>query len=49
MNGQRLYINGALYTSSSASTIYSASTAPDFLTFGNMLLGAGFCVNPSTV
>jgi hypothetical protein len=47
-NGQRLYINGALYTSSSASTIYSASETSDFLTFGNMLSGTG-CVNPSTV
>lgn len=48
-NGQRLYINGVLYTSSSASTIYQASENPNYLTFGNMLLGVGICVNPTPV
>lgn len=46
-NGQRLYINGALYTSSASSTIYTASGAPDYLTIGNMLSGGG-CYNPGS-
>jgi len=48
-NGQRLYINGILSTFSSASTIYAASGVPNFLTFGNMLMGTGACINPSPV
>jgi hypothetical protein len=48
INGQRLYINGALYAASSASTIYAASQQPDFFTFGNILTGTA-CANPSTV
>jgi hypothetical protein len=48
-NGERLYINGALYTFSSASTSYSASGVPNFLNFGNMLMSTPICANPSTV
>lgn len=44
-----MYINGVLYTSSSASTIYTASGVSNYLTFGNMLAGAGLCYNPSSV
>ena len=47
-NGQRLYINGILYSSSSASTQYGASQVTDYLTFGNMLTGT-YCANPSTI
>jgi hypothetical protein len=44
-NGQRLYINGALFSSMPSSTIYTASETPLYVTVGNMLSG-GFCYNP---
>ena len=48
INGQRLYINGALYTSAAGSTIYTASGMPNYLTLGSVLSG-GSCYSPSTV
>lgn len=47
-SGQRLYINGALYSSSASPTSYTASGVPNFVTLGSMLSGTG-CVNPSTL
>jgi hypothetical protein len=48
-NGQRVYINGYLYTSTIASNMYTASGTSDYVTIGNMLDGTGYCANPSTV
>lgn len=47
-SGQKLYVNGALFSSSSSPTTYTASGLSNYLTLGNFLSGAS-CLNPTTI
>ncbi|CAF4842628.1 unnamed protein product [Rotaria sp. Silwood1] len=42
-NGERLYVNGAQYGSSSSTYTFSASSVPMTITLGNSLSGIGYC------
>jgi hypothetical protein len=48
-NGLRLYINGTLYSTSSALFSYQAANAPVIVTLGSSLGGTGACVTSGIV